>query len=89
MFAKTERLNHAFFNDKIVEYIDFYYHGIPDRYLIKTGFKIRKNNSKIVIPNYFEPFLRENIEINYAVKKTSYLYKQFLFKGDCDQERPN
>lgn len=77
-----------FFNDKIVEYIDFYYHGIPDRYLIKTGFKIRKNNSKIVIPNYFEPFLRENIDINYAVK-ASYIKKQFLFKGDCDQERPN
>ena len=60
-----------------------------DRYLIKTGFKIKKNNSKIIIPNYFEPFLRQNININYAIKKISLRDNQFLFKGDCDQERPN
>ena len=78
-----------FFNNKNVEYIDFYYHGIPDKYLIKSGFKIKKNNSKIIIPNYFEPFLRQNININYAIKKVSFRDTQFLFKGDCDQERPN
>ena len=30
----------------------------------------------------------EKLQLNYAVK-ASYIKKQFLFKGDCDQERPN
>lgn len=78
-----------FFIDKKLEYIDFYYYGIPNKYLLKTGFKIKKNNSNIILPNYFEPFFRENININYAIKEKSFKHNQFLFKGDCDQERPN
>lgn len=78
-----------FFINKKIEYIDFYYYGIPNRYLLKTGFKIKKNNSNIILPNYFEPFFRGNININYAIKEKSFKHNQFLFKGDCDQERPN
>ena len=78
-----------FFKNINLEYIDFYYYGIPDKYLIKMGFNLKINNPNIIIPNYFEPFIRENITINYAVKNGSKRRKFFFFKGDCDQERPN
>ena len=78
-----------FFFNKNVEYLDFYYFGIPNKYLLDTGFKIKKKNSKNILPNYFEPFSKKNININYAIKKGSLKHNHFLFKGDCDQERPN
>ena len=53
------------------------------------GFKIKSDNSKKIIPNYFEPFIRENIIINFAYKSKFNRKNFFLFKGDCDQERPN
>ena len=52
--------------------------------IIFLSYKFKKN---IIIPNYFEPFKRENIKLRYAIwpdKKTLP-----IFKGDCDQDRPN
>lgn len=67
------------------EYIDLMCHGIESDILSRIGF-IRRNDSH-VIPNYFEPFVKANTDIEYAYKSQ---YDRFLiFKGDSDQDRPN
>ena len=47
--------------DSDYEYIDFYNFGIDRKINKKCGFKLNTLNKKIVIPNYYEPFLRKNL----------------------------
>ena len=66
------------------EYIDCYNHGIDREYFSAMGFN--EVTGDTIIPNYFEPFEKKNIDIHYAS------YSKFptvIFKGDCDQDRPN
>ena len=48
---------------------------------------LNKFKKDIVIPNYFEPFKRENIKLRYAIWPGKKILP--IFKGDCDQDRPN
>ncbi len=66
------------------EYVDFFEYGIPDEYIKKAGFRNREDFDNI-IPNYFEPFVQENIDIWVHYKKDGTTF----FKGDGDQDRPN
>lgn len=67
------------------EYIDFYQFGLNEEDLQQAGFI--ENDFANIIPNYFEPYILENIEINYITNvKNGSIY---LFKGDGDQDRPN
>ena len=67
------------------EYIDCYSYGINKGLFSSWGF-IRKNKNRIIIPNYFEPFIQKNIKLEFAVKSNSSFY---IFKGDSDQDRPS
>jgi len=67
------------------EYIDCLNHGLSEKLFFQWGFKLR--NSETIIPNYFEPFLQENIDILFAYKSKTPNY--VVFKGDSDQDRPN
>ena len=67
------------------EYIDIYEQRMDDMDLEIAGFVERTENDLNVIPNYFEPFLRENIEI-WVDRRDDV---SFCFKGDGDQDRPN
>ena len=49
----------------------------------------KKFDKNIIISNHFEPFVKKNIMINFAILKKKKSSKLYLFKGDCDQERPN
>ncbi|MFB2517406.1 hypothetical protein [Lysinibacillus sp. OTC-L20] len=73
-------------DSKEYEYIDFYCKGIEPKILQDMGFILRDENDKNIIPNYFEPFIAENIEIYY---NTSDDVDFYVFKGDGDQDRPN
>ena len=68
------------------EYLDFYNLGIEKKLLQKAGFQKNKFSNKIVIPNYFEPFEKRNVNIQCVTwpKKTEIP----VFKGDGDQDRP-
>ena len=73
------------------EYIDLYFFGLDNKVLENGGFIIRTKNSNTIIPNYFEPFVNSNVEINFAyrfmdIKDDRSIH---LFKGDADQDRPN
>lgn len=70
-----------------IEYIDCLNHGIEDRFFYKMGFNVLNNNDgSTIIPEYFEPFERKNIPIEYAYISDKPLV---IFKGDGDQDRPN
>lgn len=70
------------------EYISFYELGLMDMGLRNAGF-LNKGISDIVIPLYYEPFVKKNVELDYHY----YTYKnngiKLFFKGDADQDRPN
>ncbi len=71
------------------EYIDLVSAGISDELLSSIGFENRKKDSNTIIPNYFEPFLKENVDIRYAYKSINQMIDVHVFKGDSDQDRPN
>lgn len=68
------------------EYVDFYQHGISDNIMKSMGMTLRSENDVNIIPNYFEPFFKKNIEIDFSATDITNLY---VFKGDSDQDRPN
>lgn len=66
------------------EYVDCYEVGISDEVMEAAGFlKVAKSGN--IIPNYFSPFVQENIDIYYFSSDP----EMILFKGDGDQDRPN
>lgn len=67
------------------EYIDFVEFGFEEEYIKKAGMVRRKDNDENIIPNYFEPFERSNVDIwvHYKDERTTF------FKADGDQDRPN
>ncbi len=67
------------------EYIDFYEFGIHEIFLLEAGF-IKKDPETMILPNYFEPFLQENVDIHFFTTKNEPV---FLFKGHGDQDRPS
>lgn len=69
------------------EYIDFMNYGIPEKVFIGMGFNKLDINGSLIIPNYFEPFVQCNVQINLAYRAN---YSDYvIFKGDSDQDRPN
>jgi len=68
------------------EYIDILNFGISKEVFYKIGFQKLNIKDDIIIPNYFEPFVRENIEINCAFRSQ---LDYIIFKADADQDRPS
>lgn len=66
------------------EYIDCLEAGLPNELLEEAGW-MKVENSGNVIPNYFNPYVCENIDIYYFSTDEQIV----LFKGDGDQDRPN
>lgn len=70
------------------EYVDFVCRGIMENDIKKAGFKNRKDYD-VVIPNYYEPFCKQNIDLIYMYKTLRENAHKELVKGDADQDRPN
>lgn len=70
------------------EYVDFYNIGIKEISSTTSGFIKRDSTSEVIIPNYFEPFEKKNIDLGYAYKCDNN-FNFCIFKGDSDQDRPN
>lgn len=71
-----------------VEYADFWQQGLPDEYFAAAGFALHDSESEVVLPNYFEPFLRRNGRMLFALKSTTGL-PAVICRADGDQDRPN
>jgi len=63
--------------------------GLPEKEFIKSGFVKAGDSQNLVIPDYFEPFVKSNIDIFFARKSENIENDIILFKGDGDQDRPN
>ena len=68
------------------EYADFYCWGLPQVDIDSTGLINKTETPNVIIPNYFWPLFRENIDINVF---TTYDGPIRILKGDGDQDRPN
>lgn len=66
------------------EYVDCYETGLSEAVMTNAGFMKREDTDNI-IPNYFSPFVQENIDIWFFSSDVDVV----LFKGDGDQDRPN
>jgi hypothetical protein len=72
------------------EYIDLMHWGIDSDTLAAAGFVGPHTHEGIVIPNYFSPFERHNIEIDLAYKLMDQSDSPLhLYRADSDQDRPN
>jgi len=71
------------------EYIDIYSYGVPSIFLQEAGFIDRNKIDSLIIPNYFEPFDRRNVEVRFACKCLQTYPPIRLFKADGDQDRPS
>lgn len=68
------------------EYVDCLVMGLSNAEMAALGFS--SVSGDVVIPNYFEPFLHENVVVKTAfLNRTDSRY--VLFKGDGDQDRPS
>ena len=67
------------------EYIDFYCAGINEEDVYEAGFVEVNEEDGNIIPNYFEPFVQENIDIWVDSRDGNSLFT----KADADQDRPN
>lgn len=67
------------------EYIDFYCEGFRIRELEQAGFTRVRENDANIIPNYFSPFVQENIDIYVSSSVSGTVFT----KADADQDRPN
>jgi hypothetical protein len=69
------------------EYVDMYCHGLDNAAVTRAGFTCRATEDGVVVPNYFEPYSPDNVEIYFAYHlETDRPYQ--IFKGDCDRDRP-
>ena len=75
--------------EKNYEYMDLVLTGIDDQILSKGGFTNIRSDSSIIIPNYFEPYVAQNIDIGYAYTSTDPTLHLIITKGDADQDRPS
>lgn len=71
--------------EKGYEYIDIYSFGIPVEIYEQGGFVCCRETGENIIPNYFHPFVQENISLKLV---DSMIEGVRLFRGDGDQDRP-
>lgn len=75
----------AYLREAGAEYIDCVHAGIDASLWERAGFE--KKRDPVVIPDYFEPFERRNVELVWAFRSEEPGY--VFVKGDGDQDRPN
>ena len=87
LFKYTYYFYKELLSDPKIEYIDLLNFGILPKIIFNSGMNII-DYEKTIVPNYFEPFKRNNKKIYFAHQK-KLKDKFIIFKGDGDQERPN
>lgn len=78
---------HGFLKERLekYEYIDLYCYGVDSSYIKQAGMIELQENDTNIIPNYFFPYVAENIDIWVGTPHG----KTVFFKADGDQDRPN
>ena len=79
----------SLFRKTNAEYLDIYSHGIPLVLFQKAGFLNRHNIKGLVIPNHFEPFSGDVMDLIFGYKNFYTDTSVRIFRADDDQDRPN
>jgi predicted RNA binding protein with dsRBD fold (UPF0201 family) len=80
---------HKLIVDNKFEYVDFMCFGFDNNALQQAGFtKVNPNSKSLIIPNYFSPFVQENVVINFFAD-TKDIDNIKIYKADGDQDRPS
>tara|TARA_Y100000591_G_C21837429_1_gene703423 strand:+ start:1699 stop:2718 length:1020 start_codon:yes stop_codon:yes gene_type:complete len=83
--GKINNLLNSLISKQDYEYIDLLCTNNISKILIKSGFKLKSLKDKNIIPVYFSPFVKKNVNIYYETSDK----KMLFFKADADQDRPN
>lgn len=75
---------HSVMRQEGYEYIEMMVSDLPKELMAQSGFSLLDPDGNIVIPHYFEPYVRENIKLYYQKSQDI-----VIFKADGDQDRPN
>ena len=70
------------------EYADLWEYGLEPDDLADCGFARVAADGDLIVPNYFEPFVRQNQRIEFAIRAPERLPVR-IFRGDGDQDRPS
>ena len=84
-FAGTGPFWERYLAENALEYADFYVHGLSDDCLKDAGFTALADEDENIIPDYFHPFERRNVDIYVSGNVPDALF----CKADGDQDRPN
>jgi hypothetical protein len=84
-FAGIARALQNLIDQNNYEYIDCYSYGISEETMNRAGLVKRIEDDNNIIPTYFEPFVRANIDIYFFAKQLSNVR---LFRADADQDQP-
>jgi len=71
------------------EYVDMYSHGILEEDILNAGFININENDGLIVPGFFEPFVKKNIQINCCYYSSDKKTRIRVFKGDGDADRPS
>ena len=74
---------------KRYEFIDIITSNADDDVMKAAGFINKDSDSGVIIPNYFEPFVRQNVPMDYTYISLREHYTCVISKGDADQDRPS
>ena len=79
----------ALLRDEDCEYADLCAAGLERTVMEEALFTERHIDSSIVIPHYFEPYEKKNVDLYYGYKTVNPEVPKLIFKADADQDRPN
>ena len=89
-FSNIGKLIIYLFTKHKSEFIDIYSYGINVKYMKRAGFVDRRKINNLIVPDYYEPFVRKNINLMYGyICKHDKNKKVRILKGDGDQDRPS
>ena len=86
IFSKSISWFYEYIKDHCMEYMDFYYFGEQEKLFLSAGMLKVSDEYNYIVPNYFYPFIQENINLKCAYDSN---FNGPFFKGDGDQERPS
>jgi hypothetical protein len=75
--------------DPKTEYVDFLGAGPATLPLSDAGFLLRDDIPEAVVPTYFEPFEKRNVDTPFAYWSERADLPYSIVKGDADQDRPS
>ena len=87
LFSQCGQFFDQIVTENAYEYVDFYFDGFDEEAVQEAGFLKLEEDDTNILPAYFSPFVKSNIDIYVTSQDCDHQYR--FFKADGDQDRPN